>query len=46
MAQGYAILEMRDPSRSDQRSSSHTRKQFSELKDRRKAVHDRRSQQR
>jgi len=46
MAEGYAVLEMRDLSRSDRRSSSHTRKQFSGLKDRRKAVHDRRSQQR
>jgi hypothetical protein len=46
MAEGYGVLEMRNPAHKDQRSPSHTNKQFSGFKDRRHAVHDRRSQQR
>jgi hypothetical protein len=45
MVEGYGVLEMRDLARRGQRSPSHTRKQLSGFKDRRHAVHDRRSRQ-
>ncbi len=46
MAEGLAVLEMRNPAHSDQRNQSYPKKQFHGARDRRHAVHDRRSPQR
>jgi hypothetical protein len=45
MAEGYAVLEMRNSAQQDQRKQSHTKKQLYGFKDRRHAVHDRRSRE-
>ena len=42
MAEGHAVLEMRNPAQNDQRKQSDTRRQLHGFKDRRHAVHDRR----
>jgi hypothetical protein len=42
MAEGHAVLEMRNPANNDQRKQSHTKKQLYGFKERRHAVHDRR----
>ena len=42
MAEGHAVLEMRDPAHSDQRKQSHTTKHLHGFKERRHAVQDRR----
>ena len=44
MAEGHAVLEMRNSAHHDQRKQSHT-KQLYGFKDRRHAVHDRRSRE-
>jgi hypothetical protein len=43
MAEGHAVLEMRNSAQRDQRKQSLTKKQLYGFKDRRHAVHDRRS---
>ena len=45
MAEGHAVLEMRNPALDDQRKQSHTGKQLHGFKERRHAVHDRRSRE-
>jgi hypothetical protein len=45
MAEGHAVLEMRNSAHHDQRNQSHPKKQLYGCKDRRHAVHDRRSRE-
>jgi len=45
MAEGHAVLEMRNPEHRNQRKRSPTKKQLHGFKDRRHAVRDRRSRQ-
>ena len=42
MAEGHAVLEMRNLEHNDQRDHSHTKRQLHGMKDRRHAVNDRR----